>query len=30
VVCFTIRMIGVHFGLNAPTPRTPPEQDGDG
>jgi uncharacterized membrane protein YeiH len=30
VVCFGIRMIGVHFGLNAPTPRTPPDQDGDG
>jgi uncharacterized membrane protein YeiH len=30
VVCFGIRMIGVHFGLNAPTPRTPPGQDGDG
>jgi uncharacterized membrane protein YeiH len=30
VVCFAIRMIGVHFGLNAPTPRTPPEPDGDG
>jgi uncharacterized membrane protein YeiH len=30
VVCFAIRMIGVHFGLNAPTPRTPPGQDGDG
>src|SRR3954447_7729554 len=30
VVCFGIRMIGVHFGLNAPTPRTPPDQDGEG
>jgi uncharacterized membrane protein YeiH len=30
VVCVAIRMIGVHFGLNAPTPRTPPDQDGDG
>jgi uncharacterized membrane protein YeiH len=30
VVCFGIRMLGVHFGLNAPTPRTPPDQDGDG
>src|SRR4051794_7400586 len=27
VGCFVIRMIGVHFGLNAPTPRTPPGQD---
>jgi len=28
VVCFGIRMIGVHFGLNAPTPPTPPDQEG--
>src|SRR4051795_4888135 len=28
-VCFGIRMIGVHFGLNAPTPRTPPEPGPD-
>jgi uncharacterized membrane protein YeiH len=25
--CFGIRMLGVHFDLNAPTPRTPPEPD---
>jgi uncharacterized membrane protein YeiH len=25
--CFAIRMLGVHFDLNAPTPRTPPEPD---
>jgi uncharacterized membrane protein YeiH len=31
VVCFAIRMIGVHFGLNAPSPRTPPDpENGDG
>ena len=23
-LCFVIRMLGVHFDLNAPTPRTPP------
>jgi uncharacterized membrane protein YeiH len=23
-LCFAIRMLGVHLGLNAPTPRTPP------
>jgi uncharacterized membrane protein YeiH len=28
VVCFGIRMTGVHFGLNAPTPPTPPDQEG--
>ena len=28
-VCFAIRMIGVHYGLNAPTPRTPPGEDAD-
>src|SRR3954470_24249146 len=28
VVCFGIRMAGVHFGLNAPTPPTPPDQEG--
>jgi uncharacterized membrane protein YeiH len=27
--CFAIRMLGVHFDLNAPTPRTPPEPDDD-
>lgn len=26
-VCFAIRMIGVHYGLNAPTPRTPPDEE---
>jgi uncharacterized membrane protein YeiH len=28
-VCFAIRMLGVHFGINAPTPRTPPEPADD-
>jgi uncharacterized membrane protein YeiH len=28
-VCFAIRMIGVHFGLNAPSPRTPPDPGPD-
>ena len=27
-VCFAIRMIGVHFGLNAPHPRSPLDPDG--
>lgn len=27
--CFGIRMLGVHFGLNAPTPRTPPDRGPD-
>src|SRR5437764_2578683 len=26
-ICFAIRMAGVRFGLNAPTPRTPPQPD---
>src|SRR4051794_40644851 len=26
-VCFGIRMIGVHYGLNAPMPPTPPDSD---
>ena len=29
VVCFGIRMIGVHYGLNAPEPRKPPDRNGD-
>src|SRR3954454_9155182 len=29
-VCFTIRMLGVHFGINAPTPPTPPDPEPDG
>jgi uncharacterized membrane protein YeiH len=28
-VCFAIRMIGVHYGLNAPAPRTPPDEEQD-
>jgi len=28
-LCFVIRMLGVHFGLNAPTPRTPPDPGPD-
>src|SRR3954452_5625390 len=29
-VCFAIRMLGVHFGINAPTPPTPPDPEPDG
>jgi uncharacterized membrane protein YeiH len=28
-VCFTIRMLGVHFGINAPTPPLPPGPEPD-
>ena len=28
LVCFAIRMIGVHFGLNAPHPRSPGQSEG--
>ena len=28
-VCFAIRMLGVHLGINAPTPPTPPAPDRD-
>jgi uncharacterized membrane protein YeiH len=25
--CFAVRMVGVRYGINAPAPRTPPEED---